>query len=113
MARAKTYRFPVDVGWAGGRLTQVSVAGKHELRVATPPEFRGGTSSGVWSPEDLFVAAAATCYVLDLDVVLETDPGPEAEARSAAEAAERGCLVAASLDTPVRVALDVRAAAAA
>jgi organic hydroperoxide reductase OsmC/OhrA len=149
MTGAKRYRFPVDVGWAGGRLAQVSVSGKQELRVTTPPEFKGGIP-GVWSPEDLFVAATATCYMVtlvgvgerrgvplralgvhavgevtqrpdgrfgfvsvDLDVVLETDPGREADARSSAEVAERDCLVAASLDTPVRVALDVRAAAAA
>jgi organic hydroperoxide reductase OsmC/OhrA len=104
----------------------------------------------VWSPEDLFVAATATCYLVtlvgvaerrsvplralgvraagevtqrldgrfgfvsvDLEVVLETDPGWEGDARSAAEEAERQCLVAASLATPVLVALDVRAAAAA
>jgi organic hydroperoxide reductase OsmC/OhrA len=127
----------------------VSVAGKPELEVATPPEFGGGMPD-VWSPEDLFVAATATCYLVtlvgvaerhgvplralgvraagdvtkrldgrfgfvlvDLDVVIETDPGWESDARSAAEEAERGCLVAASLATPVLVALDVRAAAAA
>jgi organic hydroperoxide reductase OsmC/OhrA len=50
---------------------------------------------------------------VELDVLLETDSGFEAEARSAAEEAERSCLVAASLDTPVRLVLDVRAAAAA
>ena len=45
-----------------------------------------------------------------LDVTLTTEPGREEEAIAAAEAAERGCLVAASLDVPVRLALDVRAA---
>jgi organic hydroperoxide reductase OsmC/OhrA len=45
-----------------------------------------------------------------IDVTLMTDPGHEEEAVAAAEAAERSCLVAASLDFPVRLALDVRAA---
>lgn len=45
-----------------------------------------------------------------LDVTLMTGAGHEEEAVAAAEAAERGCLVAASLDFPVRLALDVRAA---
>ena len=45
-----------------------------------------------------------------LDVALMTEPGHEEEAVAAAEAAERGCLVAASLDFPVRLELDVRAA---
>jgi len=43
-----------------------------------------------------------------LHVSLLTDPGREEEAIAAAEAAERGCLVAASLDFPVRLMLDVR-----
>jgi organic hydroperoxide reductase OsmC/OhrA len=101
-------------------------------------------------PEDLFVAAAATCYavtlvgitdrrgvplralsvhgsgdvtqrsdgrfgftVVELDVALVTDPGCEEDLRSAAEAAERSCLVASSLDTSIRVGLDIRAAVAA
>ncbi len=50
---------------------------------------------------------------IELDVVVATDPGFESEVQDAAEAAERSCLVAASLDLPVRVAVDVRAAAAA
>jgi organic hydroperoxide reductase OsmC/OhrA len=45
-----------------------------------------------------------------LEVAVTTDPGFEEEATAAAEAAERGCLVAASLDFPVRLKLDVRTA---
>ncbi len=48
---------------------------------------------------------------IELDVELVTDAGFEEEARDAAEAAERGCLIAASLDVPVRLELSVRAAA--
>jgi organic hydroperoxide reductase OsmC/OhrA len=44
-----------------------------------------------------------------LDVVLRTDAGFEAEAADAAEAAELGCLMVASVDFPVRVELDVQA----
>ncbi len=43
-----------------------------------------------------------------LRVELDTDPGLESEAAAAAEAAEQGCLVSASLDFPVRLELDVR-----
>jgi organic hydroperoxide reductase OsmC/OhrA len=50
---------------------------------------------------------------LELEVVVATDPGYESEMQEAAEAAERGCLVAASLDLPVRITLDIRTAAAA
>lgn len=33
--------------------------GKPEFRVASPPEFKG--EAGVWTPEDLFVAAVNIC----------------------------------------------------
>ena len=33
-----------------------------------PPEFRGGTP-GMWSPEDLLVAAVASCYSLTLEAI--------------------------------------------
>jgi organic hydroperoxide reductase OsmC/OhrA len=149
MATIKTHRFPVDVRWVRDKITVASVAGKQELQVATPPEFHGGVE-GVWSPEDLFVGAVATCYTvtlvsatrrrkvplralevrssgdvsqrpdgrygfvaIDLEVELETDAGFEAEANAAAIDAERGCLVAASLDTPVNLAVRVSTAAAA
>ena len=147
--RARTYHFPVEVHWRGGRLTSAAVAGKPDLAVATPPVFHGDAAD-VWSPEDLLVASAASCLLvtlvsvaerrglplralavqgagavtqrpdgrfgftsIDLDVALATDAGREADAEAAVEAAERSCLVAASLDLPVRVTLDVRAAAAA
>src|SRR5712691_6387796 len=65
MSTVKAYRFPVSVQWQGGRLTRASAPGKPELEVATPPEFKGSIA-GVWSPEDLLVAAAASCYAVTL-----------------------------------------------
>lgn len=149
MATARIHRFPVGVRWLEGKLTLASVPGKQPLEVATPPEFNGGVE-GVWSPEDLFVGAIATCFTVtlvsaarrrrvplralgvagtgevgprpdgrygfaavQLEVELETEPGFETEARAAALDAERTCLVAVSLDTPVEVSLHVRQAAAA
>ena len=41
---------------------------------------------------------------------VDTEPGCEELVRDAAGAAERGCLVASSVDFPVRLELDVRAA---
>jgi organic hydroperoxide reductase OsmC/OhrA len=143
---AKRYEFPVDVAWVDGRLTRMTAAGKPDLEVATPPEFKHGIA-GVWSPEDLLVGSIAGCFAVTLlavaerrevpvrqleigaigevsqrsdgrfgftevrlQVDLRTDPGCEAEATAAVEAAEVGCLVAASVDFPVTVELDVRAA---
>jgi organic hydroperoxide reductase OsmC/OhrA len=45
-----------------------------------------------------------------LHVAVETEAGYEAEVAAAAEVAEQGCLVACSLDFPVRIELDVRTA---
>jgi organic hydroperoxide reductase OsmC/OhrA len=133
------------VRWVSGRRTVASVAGKDDLEVAVPPEFRGGVD-GVWSPEDLLVAAVGSCFVVTLvaaaersgipvhrleveatghvtqrgdghfgftevvvHVSVETEIGFESEVRQAAETAEWGCLVANSVDFPVRVELDVHA----
>ena len=143
-ATPKRYDFPVDVRWVAGKRTVVSVAGKDDLQVATPPEFRGGVE-GVWSPEDLFVGSIASCFAVTLagmadrraiplrsltvagdgvvtqrkdgrfgfsEVVLYVDlatyPEFEHEAVEAAHAAELGCLVACSVDLPVRLELTVR-----
>jgi peroxiredoxin-like protein len=70
MSITKDYRYGVEVDWEGDRLTSVSSSGKRELEVATPPEFKGGLA-GVWSPEDLLVAAAASCFTVTLVAVLE------------------------------------------
>jgi organic hydroperoxide reductase OsmC/OhrA len=145
-ATAKTYDFPVGVRWLAGKRTVVSVRGKDDLEVATPPEFKGGVE-GVWSPEDLFVGSVASCFTVTLvgiadrrgiplcslavggsgrvtqrrdgrfgfaeivlHVELATDPDFEQEAADAARAAELGCLVACSVDLPVRVELTIRTA---
>ena len=142
-AYAQTYDFPLSLRWIAGRRTVASVYGKPDLDVATPPEFKHGIP-GVWSPEDLLVASAASCYMvtllavaerrgvplrdldvsargqvgqrpegpfaftgIELDVNLVTDTGFEEEARRAGEAAESGCLIAASLDFPVHLELNV------
>ena len=70
MSIVKAFRFPVSVHWYGGRLTRASAEGKPDLEVATPPEFKGGMA-GVWSPEDLLVTAAASCYAVTLAAVAE------------------------------------------
>jgi organic hydroperoxide reductase OsmC/OhrA len=70
MSIVKALRFPVQVQWEGGRLTAAHAPGRDVLRVATPPEFRGGIE-GEWSPEDLLVAASASCFALTLTAIAE------------------------------------------
>jgi len=70
MSITKDFRYSVGVDWQGERLTSVTSAGKPELEVATPPEFKGGLA-GVWTPEDLLVASVASCFAVTLVAVLE------------------------------------------
>jgi len=70
MSTVKSFRFPASVEWRGGRLTHATLPGKHALDIATPPEFKGGLP-GVWSPEDLVVTAAASCFVVTFAAVAE------------------------------------------
>ena len=70
MSIVKDYRYKVEVDWEEDRLTSVTSSGKPDLEVSTPPEFRGGLE-GFWSPEDLLVAAAASCFTVTLVAVLE------------------------------------------
>lgn len=70
MAVFKEMQFPVSVRWRGGRLASTASPGKDPIEVATPPEFRDGVA-GYWSPEDLLVAAVASCFTLTLGAVAE------------------------------------------
>lgn len=70
MSITKDFRYKVAVDWQGDRMTNVSSPDKPELTVATPPEFKNGVP-GVWSPEDLLVAAVASCYTVTLVAVAE------------------------------------------
>jgi organic hydroperoxide reductase OsmC/OhrA len=72
---AREYRFPVHIGWDGERRTRASVAGKEPLPIATPPEFRG-TDPTLWSPEDAFVAAAASCLAVTIVALAEREEVP-------------------------------------
>lgn len=55
----KTFTYQTQLQWLENRAGKLKSEGKPEFRVASPPEFKGET--GVWTPEDLFVAAVETC----------------------------------------------------
>jgi peroxiredoxin-like protein len=44
-------------------------AGKPDIQVAPPPEFKG--HEGIWSPDDLFVASANVCVMTTFLAVAE------------------------------------------
>ncbi len=70
--RTKEFHFPVEVDWLGGRRVMARVEGKHTLDVVPPPEF-SGTEPTTWSPEDLFVAAAAACLAVTFTGLAERE----------------------------------------
>lgn len=47
----------------GGRRVSAQAPGKVPIEITPPPEFRG-TDPSTWSPEDFFVAAAASCLAV-------------------------------------------------
>ena len=59
--RSKAYTYRNSVRWTERKMGIVTAAGKPEVQVATPPEFKG--HEGIWSPEDLFVASVNVCVM--------------------------------------------------
>ena len=63
VVRAKEFHFPLSIDWVGERRVQAQVEGKPAVEITPPPVFRG-TDPSTWSPEDFFVAAAASCLAV-------------------------------------------------
>lgn len=61
--RPKAFHFPVKVEWLGERRVAAHVEGKPAIEIASPPVFHG-SDPAMWSPEDFFVAAAASCLAV-------------------------------------------------
>ncbi len=59
--RSKVYTYRTAVKWTEQKKGTITCAGKPEIQVATPPEFKG--HEGIWSPEDLFVASVNVCVM--------------------------------------------------
>lgn len=67
--KGKVYLYQTVVKWTEQRKGIISCAGKPDVQVATPPEFKG--HEGIWSPEDLFVASANICLMTTFLAVAE------------------------------------------
>ena len=68
MTTLKDFRFQVKAAPLPWRRVRLTSTAKPPLEAATPPEFRDGTP-GMWTPEDLLVAAVASCYVQTLRAI--------------------------------------------
>ena len=67
--RSKIEKYYTVVKWTEQRKGVISCAGKPDIQVATPPEFKG--HDGIWSPEDIFVASANVCMMTTFLAVAE------------------------------------------
>jgi peroxiredoxin-like protein len=57
----KSFRYQTQAVWEQARKIKASAAGKPDLGISSPPEFKG--DQGVWTPEDLFVTALNSCIM--------------------------------------------------
>lgn len=57
----KTFTYHTNVEWKSDRQGILQSDGKPQMDVSSPPEFKG--IPGVWTPEDLFVAAVEICQM--------------------------------------------------
>jgi peroxiredoxin-like protein len=70
----RSFNYENNVTWKSARRGVVRAAGKPDLEVSSPPEFKG--EAGIWTPEDLFVGALNTCILMTF-VAIATQKGLE------------------------------------
>jgi len=58
----KTFRYKAKSAWSSARRGMLSAAGKPDIVVGSPPEFKG--EPDVWAPEELLVGSLNTCMML-------------------------------------------------
>ena len=59
--KPRTYTYKTCMSWTAARSGVLESNGKPSMQVSSPPEFNG--ESGVWTPEDLFVASVEACHM--------------------------------------------------
>lgn len=55
------YKYNTELEWISEKKGVINSNAKSNIQVACPPEFGG--HSGIWSPEDLFVASVEVCML--------------------------------------------------
>ena len=58
----KSFRYKANTTWSSARRGTLSAAGKPNIVVGSPPEFKGDPN--VWAPEELLVGSVNTCLML-------------------------------------------------
>jgi organic hydroperoxide reductase OsmC/OhrA len=57
----RSFTYSTNVEWTSDRQGTLRSSDKPPMSISSPPEFKG--IPGVWTPEDLFVAAAEICQM--------------------------------------------------
>src|SRR6266571_2450211 len=70
----KSFTYRTFTEWLGGKAATFAAVGKSAFRVASPPEFRG--EKDVWTPEDLFVGAVETCFLITFAAIAQKQELP-------------------------------------
>ncbi|MGY5865382.1 MAG: OsmC family protein [Candidatus Thorarchaeota archaeon] len=60
------HKYDLESRWVREKIVTIEVGQKPELHIATPPDFWPESPKKLYSPEDLFVAAAVSCYGVSL-----------------------------------------------
>lgn len=63
--KTKSFTYKTCVKWEKYREGKLSSPGKPDMDFGAPPEFKG--PDGLWTPEDLYVAALNTCFMLTFE----------------------------------------------
>lgn len=79
----KVFHYHTQLQWTEKRQGRLSSPEKPIIEVASPPEFKG--PAGVWTPEDLFVAAVDVCTMTTFLAFADYKKLPLVRYESAAE----------------------------
>lgn len=86
----KSFRFKAKTTWSSARRGTLSAAGKPNVIVGSPPEFKG--EPDIWAPEELLVGSVNTCIMLTFLTLARArglnPAGYESEAEGLLEAIE-------------------------
>ena len=113
--RSKVYTYHTSVNRTEQRKGVISCAGKPDIQVATPPEFKG--HEDIWSPEDLFVTSANICLMTTFLAVAEraglatitlATSSDAAKTKELIEKAEANCLISNSMKVRVNLEPTIR-----
>ncbi len=68
---SEEHTYEMESKWVREKIVTIDVKGKPPLEIATPLDFWSESPPDLYSPEDLFLAAAVSCYGVSLHGVAQ------------------------------------------